>query len=59
MPVKVAKQKDRYRLVEADSRRIAKNAAGTAIDGGGHRTRKKAEQQAKAVNRSLKRKGKI
>lgn len=49
MPVHVEKRGDKYRLIES-SGRIAKNSAGTAIDGGGHRTKAKATAQARAVN---------
>ncbi len=52
MPVSVKKQGPRFRLVEPTGR-IAKNRAGTSIDGGGHLTRDKAIKQAQAVNISL------
>jgi hypothetical protein len=61
MPVTVAKIGDKYRVVEktAKGTRVTKTAAGSAADGGGHRTREAAERQARAINRSLKRAGKI
>ena len=59
MPVCVKKIKDKYRIVECSDQTIAKNKAGTAIDGGGHRSREAAIKQMRAVNRSLKEQGKI
>ncbi len=52
MPVHVEKRGKIFRVVES-SRRIAKNKAGTALDGGGHLTKLRAQQQAKAVNANL------
>ena len=48
MPVTVAKRGNKFRVVE--NGRIAKNASGTAIDGGGHNSRQAAARQARAVN---------
>ncbi len=53
MPVTIAKRGDKYRIMEADKRHIAKNRSGTALDGGGHRARKSAERQMRAINRSI------
>jgi len=53
MPVCVKKIQDMYRIVECDDNSIAKNEAGTAIDGGGHKTRQAAIKQMQAVNISL------
>ena len=50
MPVKVAKRSGKFRVIEANTGRIAKNKAGTAIDGGGHSTMNKAVKQVGAVN---------
>jgi hypothetical protein len=50
MPLKVQKRNGKYRLVEP-SGKIAKTGKGTARDGGGHRTRKQARQQPRAINR--------
>lgn len=50
MPVTVRKSDDKYRVVEADSGRIAKNRSGTAVDGGGYESRRKAAAQARAIN---------
>lgn len=52
MPATVAKRGEKFRVVEADSRRIVKNKAGTAVDGGGHRSRAAAQRQAIAINSS-------
>lgn len=49
MPVKVVRRGKKYRLIDPDGK-IAKNKAGTAIDGGGHQKREMAERQARAVN---------
>lgn len=59
MPVKVKKVRGKYRVVEADTGKIAKNKGGTALDGGGHGTSAKASAQARAVNASLRKRGKI
>ncbi len=49
MPVKVRKQGDKFRVIEA-SGDIATNKGGTAVDGGGHSSREKAMAQAAAIN---------
>lgn len=61
MPVTVAKRGGKWRVVEkvGAETKIAKNAAGTAADGGGHESREKAERQARAINRSLSKRGKV
>ena len=59
MPVTVRREGKKFRVVESDSERIAKNASGSEADGGGHSTRAKAESQAHAINASLKQRGKI
>jgi hypothetical protein len=46
-------------VVESGSGKVAKNAGGTAADGGGHSSEAQAERQARAINRSLSRAGKI
>lgn len=50
MPVKVAKRGDKFRVVEASTGKIAKNSAGTAVDGGGKDSRAAAARQARAIN---------
>lgn len=52
MPVKVAKRKGKYRLVEP-SGRIAKTPKGRARDGGGHASKEKAQRQQRAINRNI------
>jgi hypothetical protein len=49
MPLSVKKVGNKYRLVEP-SGRIAKNKAGTAIDGGGKASKKAAQNQITAIN---------
>lgn len=56
MPVKVRKRRGRFRIVEADTGRIVTSSLGNASDGGGHRTRAKAERQARAINAAYSRK---
>ena len=50
MPLTVKKIKDKFRVVEIKTGKIAKNAAGTAIDGGGHSSEASAKKQMAAVN---------
>lgn len=50
MPVKVRRVGNRWRIVETATGKIARNAAGTSIDGGGHATSDAARKQAAAVN---------
>ena len=57
MPVKVRKRNGKYRIVEPNDR-IAKTSKGNARDGGGHRSRAKAERQMRAINAALSRKKK-
>lgn len=56
MPLTVKKRGDKYRVVEAKTGKIAKNAAGTALDGGGKKSKPAVEKQAQAVNISQARK---
>lgn len=57
MPVTTVKRGKKFRIIE--NGKIAKNKSGTALDGGGHATRPAAVRQARAVNASLAKKGKI
>ena len=57
MPVKVMKRNGMFRITEKG--KIAKNKGGTALDGGGHTNKPQADAQARAVNASLSRRGKI
>lgn len=59
MPVTTAKKGAKYRVVEADTGSIALNSSGTALDGGGHANQAQAAAQARAVNASLRRQGKL
>lgn len=58
MPVMVAKRNGKFRVVEAETGKIATNNAGTAVDGGGHSSRARALAQVRAINRSLHERGK-
>ncbi len=49
MPVSVAQRGDLFRIIESDGK-LAKNKAGSVVDGGGHKTRSAAEAQSRAVN---------
>ena len=49
MPLGYRRIKGKWRVVEP-SGSIAKNAAGTALDGGGHESATKARKQAQAAN---------
>ena len=53
MPVCVKRIKDLYRVVECTTQTISKNKAGTAVDGGGHKTKQAAIKQVNAINISL------
>lgn len=48
MPYKVLKRNGKYRLIDQDGK-IAKNKSGTAIDGGGKKTKASVEKQARAI----------
>ena len=50
MPVKVEKRGDKYRIVEADTGKIATHRGGAPVDGGGHDNPAKADRQAAAIN---------
>lgn len=56
MPVRVKKVGKKFRVVESATGKVAKNSAGTAIDGGGHGSKQKAVSQVNAVNMSKRRK---
>jgi len=49
MPVKIKKVGTKFRVVES-SGKIAKNKAGTALDGGGHASQAEALAQVGAIN---------
>lgn len=48
MPYRVGKRGDRYRLLDKHGL-IAKNKQGTAIDGGGKKSKAAVEKQARAI----------
>lgn len=52
MPVKTVRRGGKVRVVEAASGKIAKTGKGRARDGGGHRSKAKAQRQARAINRA-------
>lgn len=58
MPVSVKKIGGRYRIV-SPSGAVEKNRGGTSVDGGGHRSKARAVRQARAINASLHRVGRI
>ncbi len=55
MPVKVAKRGKLFRVIETDTGKLAKNAAGTSVSKG-TKTRAAAQRQASAINISQARK---
>lgn len=59
MPAVVRKEGKKFRVVDDDTGQVLKNAAGTSADGGGHTSEAAADRQARAINRSLSRAGKI
>lgn len=56
-PVEVRRRKNLYRLYIEGTQALARNSAGTAIDGGGHTSGIRARRQARTVNRNLYKKG--
>jgi len=56
MPLTTKKIKKKWRVVEVKTGNIAKNEAGTPLDGGGHGSQSQAQKQAAAVNISQARK---
>jgi hypothetical protein len=50
MPVTVKQEGDKFRVVDAESGELERNAAGTAVDGGGHEAEGDALAQARAIN---------
>jgi len=54
MPVRTTKRGDKVRVIESSTGKIAKNRAGTAVDGGGHISMAAAKRQAAAINRRKK-----
>ena len=56
MPLTVKKRGEKYRVVEVNTGKIAKNASGTALDGGGKKSKSAVMKQAQAINISQARK---
>jgi len=56
MPVIIRKRRGKFRVVEKRTERIAKTKKNNAADGGGHKTRAKADRQARAINAAWSRK---
>jgi len=50
MPLIVKKRGDKFRLIEANTGRIAKTATGKAVDGGGKSTESAIKRQIRAIN---------
>lgn len=50
MPVKVRKRNGKYRLVEPSGRLARKRPNHKPLDGGGHKSKRKAMRQAAKVN---------
>lgn len=55
MPVKVVKKGDKFRVVESSTGNITKRS-GSAVDGGGHSSKAKAQSQARAINANTEKK---
>jgi hypothetical protein len=49
MPATVKKRGSKWRVVEAESGNLVRQD-GSPVDGGGHSSKKKAQQQAQAIN---------
>jgi len=58
MPARVQKRGTKYRVVDPNGR-LVRNRAGTPVDGGGQGRREKAARQARAINASMRRRGKL
>ena len=56
MPVIIRKRRGKFRVVEKLTGRISKTKNNNAVDGGGHKTRPKADRQARAINAAWRRK---
>jgi len=49
MPATAAMRNGKWRVIEADTGELVKQH-GSPVDGGGHKTKKQAQDQAKAIN---------
>lgn len=50
MPLIVRKRRDKYRILESETDRIARGRTGKALDGGGRRSPTSLRKQAAAIN---------
>ena len=50
MPDRAEKRRNKWRVVEATTGRIARTKRGNPVDGGGHKTREAAQHQVNARN---------
>jgi hypothetical protein len=56
MPVHTGKRNGKWRILEGDGS-ISTTSSGKPKDGGGHRSKTKADRQARAINEGVKEKG--
>ena len=49
MPASVARREGLWRVIESDGK-LARNKAGSLVDGGGHTSKSAAEAQVRAIN---------
>ena len=59
MPVKASKRGGRLQVVESASGKAARGAGGGPVKKGGHSSKAAAQAQARAINASLHKRGKI
>lgn len=50
MPYKIGKKGDKYRILKKSTGGIAKNKSGTAVDGGGKKSKAALTPQLQAMN---------
>jgi hypothetical protein len=58
MPVTVKRLKDKYRVCDCETGKIARSSTGKPVDGGGHSFEAKCARQCEHVNCGCKREGK-
>lgn len=56
-PVEARRHQGKVRILIMGTRQIARNSAGTPVDGGGHTSAIAARRQARTINSKLKRRG--
>lgn len=59
MPVRPVKIKGKWRICHGDRNALSTSKHGKPVDGGGHASREQAIAQARAINASLAKRGKI